>query len=170
MKMPPSVSSDPTPTPVKSSAALVGDVVRQGSDLIHKEVELARAELSQKMKMLKIAVGELIAGTVLVVVSLGILLAALVSGVARLLMATFAADVDAETLAAADPGAVAMLESARALSTYEGLAALLVGVVFAGTGGLLLRNGLDKLDMDALTLDRTLRQLGKDGKLASEQL
>ena len=165
-----SPSSDPTPTPAKSPAALAGDVVRQGSDLIHKEVELARAELSQKMTMIKVAVGELIAGTVMLVVSLGILLAALVSGVARLLMAIFAADADADALAAADPGVVAMLESARALPTYEGLAALLVGVVFAGIGGLLLRNGLDKLDMDALTPERTLRQLSKDGKLARDQV
>lgn len=55
---------------------------------------------------------------------------------------------------------LAALDAARALPTYEGIAALLIGTVFAIIGGLLLRNGLGKLDVDAMTPDRDPAPVG----------
>lgn len=68
------------------------DALRHGSSLVQKEIELARSEMAEKMVQVKLAIGEIIAGTVMLIVSLGILLAALVSGVARLLIGIFGAE------------------------------------------------------------------------------
>ena len=168
----------------RSPAGLASDVLRHGSNLVQHEIELARAEMSEKATQLKAAIGELIAGTVLVMVSLGILLSALVSGVARLLVALFGDDSTAREVVALDGldegqaqvvtavnrNVEAALDAARTLPTYEGLAALLVGVVFAVIGALLLRNGLSKLDPGNLVPDRTIRQVKKDGAMAREQI
>ncbi len=138
--------------------------------------------MGEKLGQLKAGIGELIGGTVLLIVSLGILLSALVSGVARLLVGLFADDPsDAVGLDGLDDNAVqivtavnshidAAFDAARTLPTYEGLAALLVGVIFAVIGGLLLRNGLSKFASDNLVPERSVRQVRKDGDLAREQL
>lgn len=149
----------PATAPVerKSPASLAGDVVRQGSNLIEQEVRLAKAELSEKMTSLKIAIGEIISGAVLLVASLGVLLAALVSGLARLLVALFAEEPLIGTAAAVD--------ATRTLPTYESLAALLIGVIFALIGGLLLRNGLNRFDPGNLVPERTLRQARDTGDM-----
>ena len=168
----------------RSSGGLVSDVLRHSSNLVQQEIRLARAEMSEKAAQLKTAIGELIAGTVLVMVSLGILLSALVSGVARLLVALFGDDATAPEVVALDgldEGQAQMitavnqnfettLDAARTLPTYEGFAALLVGLVFAIVGALLLRNGLSKLDPSNLVPDRTIRQVKKDGEMARNQV
>lgn len=169
----------------RSPAGLASDVLRHGSNLVRQEIELARAEMSEKAAQLKAAIGELIAGTVLVMVSLGILLSALVSGVARLLVGLFGDDASAgrevvaldgldegqvQLVTALNQNVEAALDAARTLPTYEGLAALLVGVVFAVIGALLLRNGLSKLDPGNLVPDRTIRQVKKNGEMARDQI
>ncbi|WP_299823442.1 phage holin family protein, partial [uncultured Jannaschia sp.] len=76
----------------RSAGGLAGDVVRHASNLAQREIQLVKAEMSEKAAQLKSAIGELIAGAVLLAVSLGILLSALVSGVARLLVGIFGDD------------------------------------------------------------------------------
>uniref|UniRef100_UPI00262CDCD8 phage holin family protein n=1 Tax=uncultured Jannaschia sp. TaxID=293347 RepID=UPI00262CDCD8 len=153
--------------------------------LAQREIQLVKAEMSEKAAQLKAAIGELIAGAVLLAVSLGILLSALVSGVARLLVGIFGDDPSAarevvalegldegqvQVVTAVNQNVEAALDAARTLPTYEGLAALLVGVVFAVIGALLLRNGLSKLEPGNLVPDRTIRQVKKDGAMAREQV
>ncbi len=169
----------------RSAGGLAGDVVRHASNLAQREIQLVKAEMSEKAAQLKAAIGELIAGAVLLAVSLGILLSALVSGVARLLVGIFGDDASAgrevvalegldegqvQVVTAVNQNVEAALDAARTLPTYEGLAALLVGVVFAVIGALLLRNGLSKLDPGNLVPDRTIRQVKKDGQMAREQV
>ena len=179
----PADPADPAGVP-RSPVGLASDVLRHGSNLVQQEIKLARAEMSEKAAQLKTAIGELIAGTVLVMVSLGILLSALVSGVARLLVALFGDDSTAPEVVALDgldEGQAQMItavnqnfettfDAARTLPTYEGFAALLVGLVFAVVGALLLRNGLSKLDPSNLVPDRTIRQVKKDGEMARNQV
>lgn len=167
----------------RSPATLASDVIRQSSSLIQQEVQLAKAEMSEKLNQLKAAIGEIIAGTVLVMVSLGILLSALVSGVARLLVGIFGDDAAETTevvgiegldetgtqiVTAVGQNVNAALDAARTLPTYEGLAALLVGLIFAVVGALLLKNGLGKLDPDNLVPERTIRQVRKDGEMVQD--
>ena len=175
--------SDPIrPAPHRSPATLAGDAIKQGSNLIQKEVELAKAEMSEKLGQLKLAIGEIIGGTVMLIVSLGILLSALVSGVARLLVGLFGADIaddqvvvdglnpeQAGIVTAVTDGLDASLDAARTLPTYEGLAALLVGTLFAVIGAVLLKNGLAKLDADNLIPNRTIKQVQKDGEMVREK-
>ena len=157
--------------------------MRRGSSLLQRQVELARVEMSEKMTQLKMALGEIIGGTVMIAVSLGILLSALVSGLARLLMGFFAeeptdtavlleglSEADQQIVTAVSQNVTASLDTARTLSTYEGLAALIIGVLFAIIGGLLLRNGLQKLDPENLTPDRSVRQVEKDGDLVRNRV
>ncbi|WP_299823635.1 phage holin family protein, partial [uncultured Jannaschia sp.] len=58
---------DPVDTS-RSSAGLASDVLRHGSNLVQQEIRLARAEMSEKAAQLKSAIGELIAGAVLLAV------------------------------------------------------------------------------------------------------
>ncbi|WP_299656963.1 phage holin family protein [uncultured Jannaschia sp.] len=179
----PNRPADPA-RPSRSAGGLASDVMRHGSNLVQQEIELVKVEMSEKAGQLKAAIGELIAGTVLLMVSLGILLSALVSGVARLLVGIFGDDSTTREIVALDgldegqtrvvtavnQNVDAALDAARTLPTYEGLAALLVGVVFAVIGALLLRNGLSKLEPGNLVPDRTIRQVKKDGDLARDQV
>lgn len=155
-------SDQPTDIPPgrKSPAALAGDVLRHGSSLIEQEVQLAKAEVGEKLNRLKAAVGEILAGTVMIVVSLGILLSALVSGVARLLVAIFAEETLVNDAA---------IDASRTLPTYEGIAALLIGTLFAVIGALLLRNGFEKFDPDNLVPERTVRQARRTGDMVQDE-
>jgi hypothetical protein len=61
------------------------------------------------------------------------------------------------------------LDAARTLPTYEGLAALLVGTIFAVIGAVLLRNGLNALDADTLMPERAVEQVRKDKEMVRER-
>jgi len=163
---------------------LASDVLRQSSTLVSQEVQLAKAEVAEGMTRLKAALGEIVAGAILIAVSLGILLSALVSGVARLLVALFgneapdaAGSVVVEGLdeqgtaivTAMDRSVGAALDAARTLPAYEALAALIVGLVFAAIGGLLLKRGLDALDAKTVLPDRAVRQVRKDGEMVRDK-
>jgi len=168
----------------RSPMTLASDVLRQSSTLVSQEVQLAKAEVAEGMTRLKAALGEIVAGAILIAVSLGILLSALVSGVARLLVALFgneapdaAGSVVVEGLdeqgtaivTAMDRSVGAALDAARTLPAYEALAALIVGLVFAAIGGLLLKRGLDALDAKTVLPDRAVRQVRKDGEMVRDK-
>lgn len=167
----------------RSPVTLLSDVIRQSSNLIRQEARLAKAEVSEKMTRLKAAIGEIIAGTAFLIVSLGILLSALVSGVARLLVELFGDDAsapremiavgdlaerDVAIVTAVNRNVDAALDAARTLPTYEGLAALIVGLIFAVIGIVLLKNGLNALDADNLVPERTVSQVKKDGEMVRD--
>lgn len=68
---------------------------------------------------------------------------------------------------------VLMLALAHALSELGlglGWASLIVGLGVAAVGGLLVKRGKDNISTDALTPDRTARQLSKDVNLAAEEV
>jgi branched-subunit amino acid transport protein len=170
------------PAASRSAATLVSDVLQQSANLVRQEMQLAKTEVSEGLTRLKTALGEIIAGVVLVMVSLAILLAALVSGVARLLVGIFGADTEVEPVVVEgldEQGAaiVAALErsidtslgAARTLPTYEGVAALIVGVIFAVIGALLLKRGLDALDAGTVMPERAVEQAKKDGRMMRDK-
>lgn len=63
----------------KSAPTLVGDLVGNVNDLFRKEVQLLRAELSEKTTQAVTAVGMIVAGVVVVLVALIVLAFALVA-------------------------------------------------------------------------------------------
>jgi hypothetical protein len=124
----------------RSVPDLLGDLVNQTTTLVRKEVQLARAELGEKVSVVG-AAG----------MSLGI-------GAALLLGA----------LIALIQGAIALLVEFFGLSTT--VSAIIVAALTGLIGYLVLRGGLAKLQNFNLTPDRTVAQLSRDAQVAKEQV
>ncbi|MEM7567923.1 MAG: phage holin family protein, partial [Pseudomonadota bacterium] len=158
---------------------LFTDLLNEVSTLFRKEVQLARAEVSEKVGQLGTAVAEIAAGAIMLAVSLGILLSAMVSGVARLLVGIFGGTDGARELVAVeglDANSTAIvtavnenvgvaLDAARTLPAYEGLAALIVGTIFAIIGVVLMKKGVNQMSLSSLTPDRTIHQVSRDAEV-----
>lgn len=124
----------------KSVPDLLGDLVNHTSTLVQKEVQLARAELGEKVSVVGGAAS-----------SLGI-------GAGLLLGALFALTY----------ALIALLVELFGLS--ETLSAFLVAALFGLVGFLVLRGGLAKLQNFNLTPDRTVAQLSRDAQVVKEQV
>lgn len=78
---------EPTPTPQhqnKSPAGLLSEALNHITSLVRKEVDLARAEISQNVTRAGVAVGLLVAAIVAALTALNVLAAALVAGLNEL--------------------------------------------------------------------------------------
>ena len=67
----------------RSAPALVGDLIASVSDLFRKEIQLFRAELSEKTTQAVVAIGSIAAGLVVGITALNVLAAALVVALER---------------------------------------------------------------------------------------
>lgn len=67
----------------RSISDLVGDLGNNVSTLMRKEIQLARAETSEKVSQATVAVGSIVAGAVLAIAALIVLLQALVIGLSN---------------------------------------------------------------------------------------
>lgn len=119
---------------------LFGDLARQLSSLFRTEIQLARAEMSERLGAAGGAVAMLAAGAVMALAALIVLLFAL----------------------------VAWLSEAFDLS--PALAALLVGVVVALVAYGLVRVGMSRLKAQNLAPQRTVEQLSRDAAMAKESV
>ena len=124
----------------RSLPELFGDLVTQLSTLFRKEIQLARAEISEKVSETTSAIPGIAIGGVLLLGALIMLLHALALLVARL------------------------------LDLPDGWGYLIIGVVAAGGGYLLLQSALSKLKMTNLIPERTAHQLAQDAQVAKEQV
>jgi hypothetical protein len=77
------VMTDQTHTANKSAAGLLTDAIAHMSALVRKEVDLARAEVSENVTRAGVAVGLLAAALVIALTALNVLAAALVAGLAE---------------------------------------------------------------------------------------
>ncbi|MCB1332780.1 MAG: phage holin family protein [Roseivivax sp.] len=94
-----------------SILALLSDVVRQGAGLVEKEIRLARAEVSENVSRVGLALGLMVGGAILAIVCLNLLAGALVA-----LLVAAGLSAGAATLAvAALFGAAAAVLIARAI-------------------------------------------------------
>jgi hypothetical protein len=126
---------------------LLGGLAQDISSLFRKEVQLAKAETSEKVSELMTGVEVLLAGGVLLLGALGVLLAAIVSAIA----AFFVSQGMGATLA-------------------NSLAALIVTVIVGGIGWVLVQRGLASLKSNKLQLDRTAGSLGRDAAMVKERI
>ncbi|MFC7737303.1 phage holin family protein [Roseomonas sp. GCM10028921] len=124
----------------RSIPDLLGDLVDQTSTLVRKEVQLARAEIGEKVTIAGAAAGAIAVGAFLLLASLIVLLQA----------------------------AVAALVEYVGLSAT--VSALIVAVVVALIGYIVLRGGLSRLKASNLTPDRTVTQLSRDAGVVKEQV
>ena len=77
-------ASEPRPGDARSTTGLFTEALSHVSNLVRKEVDLARAEISENAKKAAVAVGLLVGAVVVALVALNVLAAALVAAITEL--------------------------------------------------------------------------------------
>lgn len=121
---------------------LVGDV----SGLFRKEINLAKAEASEKVSKAMTGIEMLAAGLVFAIGAIGVLLAAVVSGLSALLLSMGFAERNADAISA-----------------------VIVGVIVALIGWGMISRGLAVLKGSSMNLDRTTNSLQRDVQVLKER-
>ncbi|MBY5358677.1 phage holin family protein [Rhizobium leguminosarum] len=135
-------SSENTPLSELVSG-LVGDV----TGLLRKEIDLAKTEASEKLSQALSGVEILLFGLVLAIGAVGVLLSALVGGLAAFLVT----QGFTETAASA-------------------LASLIVGIIIAGIAWAMVSRGLSALRGNNIALDRTATSLRRDVDVVKDKI
>ncbi|RUT28614.1 phage holin family protein [Arsenicitalea aurantiaca] len=128
-------------------ADLISGLAADISGLFRKEIQLAKAEASEKVGQVIGGVELLLAGAVLALGALGVLLAAIVSALA----AVFVANGMGQTGA-------------------NGIAAAIIGILVAIVAWVLVSRGLSALKASNLNLERTTNALAQDADIVKERL
>lgn len=130
-----------------STFDLVRGVVDDVVGLFRKEVDLAKAEASEKMDRVLGAATMLVIAAALMIGALGVLLSALVALLAAFLVA-----------------------QGMGLEAAHAVAALVVGVVIGIIAWIMLSSALQRLKLRNIALPRTARALGRDVELVKEKV
>ena len=125
---------------------LVTGLVSDVTGLIRKEVDLAKTEASEKFSQALTGVELLLVGVVFAIGAVGVLLSALVSGLAAVFVRMNMHETSAQSLAA-----------------------VIVGVVFAAIAWVLMSRGLKSLRARNLSMDRTADSLRRDVNVVKER-
>jgi VIT1/CCC1 family predicted Fe2+/Mn2+ transporter len=126
---------------------LLGGLVGDISGLFRKEIELAKAEASEKVSQTMNGVVFIAIGGVLALGALGVLLSAIVA----LLAAFFVSQGWDETMASA-------------------VAAFIVTVVVGIIAWIMISKGISNMKASNLNLNRTAASLGRDAEVVKERL
>ncbi|CCF21934.1 Nutrient deprivation-induced protein [Pseudorhizobium banfieldiae] len=126
---------------------LVSGLVSDITGLFRKEITLAKTEASEKMSHVLTGVEAFAAGLVFAIAAVGVLLAALVNGLAAFFVAR----------GMTEPGA-------------DGLASVIVGVVVALLAWGMIHRGLSTLRGENLKLDRTSTSIRRDAQMIKERV
>jgi len=126
---------------------LLGGLVADVTSLLRKEIDLAKAEASEKLSQALGGIEYLIVGLVLAIGAVGVLLSALVTGLAAFLVAHGVAPSNA--------------------SAY---AALIVGIAIAAVAWVLVSKGLNSLRGTNLALNRSAASLRRDVDAVKEKI
>ncbi|WP_152336456.1 phage holin family protein [Pseudorhizobium flavum] len=126
---------------------LVSGLVSDITGLFRKEITLAKTEASEKMSHALTGVEAFAAGLVFAIAAVGVLLAALVNGLAAFFVAR----------GMTEPGA-------------DGLASVIVGVVVALLAWGMIHRGLSTLRGENLKLDRTSTSIRRDAQMIKERV
>lgn len=129
----------------RSLTDLLGSLAGDISGLFRKEVQLAKAEVSEKLDDALDASKGLAIGAVLAIGAIGVFLAALVTGLSWLLVA------------------FGMSEGVS-----EFVAALVVALVVGGIAWSFISKSLDAWKASRLNLDRTTNSLARDAEVVKE--
>ncbi|MBB4440166.1 MULTISPECIES: phage holin family protein [Rhizobium] len=126
---------------------LIGGLVADVTGLLRKEIDLAKTEVSEKFTQALNGIEVVIFGLVLAVGAVGVLLSALVAGVAALLVTQGFTETSAGALAS-----------------------LIVGVVIALIAWAMVSRGLTTLRRSSMKLDRTATSLRRDVDVVKEKI
>jgi len=133
-------------TEERSLSELVTGLVGDISGLFRKEINLAKTEASEKIAHALVGVEAFAAGLVLAICAVGVLLAALVNGLAAFLVAQGMAEHNADALSS-----------------------VVVGLVAALVAWGLITRGLAAFQGGNLKLDRTTASLHQDAKIVKDR-
>lgn len=126
-------------------ADLLGGLISDISGLFRSEIELAKAEASEKIDDAMKAGRTLAIGAVLAIGAIGVFLAAIVSGLAALMVS-----------AGMDPG----------LANF--VSALIVTIVVGGIAWAMISRGMAELKANRLNMQRTTQSLRMDAETVRE--
>jgi hypothetical protein len=126
---------------------LIGGLVTDVSGLLRKEIDLAKTEASAKISQALSGIEGLVIGLVLAIGAVGVLLSALVSGLAAILV-----------------------HNGFSQTSASALSALIVGVVIGGIAWLFVSRGVAALRGSNLKLDRTTTSLRRDVDVVKEKI
>jgi hypothetical protein len=126
---------------------LIGGLVTDVTGLLRKEIDLAKTEVSEKFSRAIGGIEALMFGLVLAIGAVGVLLSALVSGLAAFLVKQGLADTSANAVAA-----------------------IVVGVVIALIAWLMISRGLSALRGSSLRMDRTATSLRRDVDVVKDKM
>jgi len=126
---------------------LLGGLLSDVTGLLRKEIDLAKTEVSEKLKKAMSGVEFLMIGLVLAIGAVGVLLSALVSGLAVVLSRYGISEVSANALAA-----------------------VIVGLIIGVIAWLLISRGIAALRGTELKLDRTTASLHRDAEIVKEKV
>jgi hypothetical protein len=125
------------PQESRSLIALFSDLWRETSTLVHKEAELAKAEMSDKVSQVSTGLAELAIGGLIVFAGFIVLLIALSNGLAHILPEDMA----------------------------DWLAPLIVGTVVMVFGFIALMRGKSNVKPDSMAPERTMESLRRDAQM-----
>ncbi|MFS2175332.1 phage holin family protein [Rhizobium pisi] len=126
---------------------LIGGLVADVTGLLRKEIDLAKTEVSEKFSQALNGVEVVIFGLVLAIGAVGVLLSALVAGLAAFLVTQGFTETSASALAS-----------------------LIVGVVIALIAWAMVSRGLTALRRSNMKLDRTTTSLRRDVDVVKEKI
>jgi drug/metabolite transporter (DMT)-like permease len=126
---------------------LLGGLVSDVSGLLRKEIDLAKTEASEKVSRAMTGVEVLVMGLVLAIGAVGVLLSAVVSALATV-----------------------MVHQGMPETTAHALSALIVGLVVAGLAWALVSKGIATLRGATFKLDRTSASLRRDVDVVKEKM
>lgn len=126
---------------------LIGGLASDISNLFRTEIQLAKAEASEKFSQTLGGIELLLAGAVLALGALGVILTAIVAGLGAFFIAQGMGEAGANALSA-----------------------LIVAVVVGIIAWIFISRGLAALRVGNLTLNRTASSLGRDADVVKERL
>ncbi|OWV80949.1 nutrient deprivation-induced protein [Rhizobium sp. R634] len=135
------------PSENTSLAELIGGLLNDVAGLLRKEIDLAKTEASEKLSAALSGVEILLIGTILAIGAIGVLLSAVVSGVAALFVAQGLGE-----------------------PTASALASIIVSVVIGLIAWIMIRRGLASFRRSNLTLARTTTSLRRDVQIVKDKL
>jgi hypothetical protein len=128
----------------RSMTGLIGDVVRDVSDLVRQEIALAKAEASEKLTKMQVALAAIAIGG-----------AVAFAGFIKLL--------DAAVFALGNV-------MGDLVTRFPALPALIVGAVVVIIGIIMIKMGADRFTASSLRLSRTMQSVHRDQAVVKEHI
>lgn len=130
----------------RSLADLLGSLASDISGLFRKEIQLAKAEASEKLDVVLTAAQKLAIGAILGIGAVGVLLAAIVSGLAAIFVGM-----------GMDP------------TLANSLSAIIVAAVFGAAAWAMISGAIQSIRAEKLNMDRTVNALAQDAAAVTEK-